>query len=54
MSKPGGPKRYPWLELLIVVGLPLAVILACFYTAVTAFERGFTPIAATLVAPKGH
>lgn len=47
-------QRSPLLELLLVFGLPLAVLVAGAYTIVAAVEQGFTPIADTPVAPKGH
>lgn len=55
-TEPGAPKRRrsPLLELLLVFGLPLAVLVAGAYTIVAAVEQGFTPIADTPVAPKGH
>jgi hypothetical protein len=55
-TEPGAAKRprLPLLELLLVFGLPLAVLIAGAYTIAAAVEQGFTPIADTPVAPKGH
>lgn len=47
-------QAHPWAELLLIIGLPLAVLLAGAITTVTAYRQGFTPVPATAVAPKGH
>lgn len=46
--------RLPLLELLLIFGLPAAVLVAGVLTILTASQQGFTPIAETSVAPKGH
>jgi hypothetical protein len=47
-------RRLPLIELLLIVGLPLAVMIAGARMTVTAMNQGFTPIEQTTVAPKGH
>jgi hypothetical protein len=47
-------RRLPLVELLLIIGLPLAVMIAGVRMTVTAMNHGFTPIAQTAVAPKGH
>lgn len=44
----------PLVELLLMIGLPLAVMIAGAHMTVTAINDGFTPIAHSAVAPKGH
>lgn len=46
--------RLPLVELLLIFGLPAAVLAAGVLTILTASQQGFTPIAETSVAPKGH
>ncbi|ROH93576.1 hypothetical protein ED208_03380 [Stagnimonas aquatica] len=46
--------RLPLAELLLIFGLPAAVLAAGVLTILTASRQGFTPIAETSVAPKGH
>lgn len=46
--------RLPLAELLLIFGLPAAVLAAGVLTILTASQQGFTPIAETSVAPKGH
>jgi hypothetical protein len=46
--------RAPLAELALIIGLPLAVLIAGALTTVAAFQQGFTPVAETPVAPKGH
>ncbi len=47
-------RRVALVELLLIVGLPLAVMIAGAHMTVTAINDGFTPIAHSAVAPKGH
>ncbi len=47
-------RRLPIVEILLIIGLPLAVMIAGARMTVTAMTQGFTPIAQTAVAPKGH
>ncbi|TAJ52572.1 MAG: hypothetical protein EPN60_02700 [Nevskiaceae bacterium] len=55
-AKPATPRkpRLPLVELLLIFGLPAAVLAAGVLTILTASQQGFTPIAETSVAPKGH
>ena len=46
--------RLPLVELLLIFGLPAAVLVAGVLTILTAAQQGFTPSAETSVAPKGH
>lgn len=46
--------RLPLVELLLIFGLPAAVLAAGVLTILTASQQGFTSIAETSVAPKGH
>jgi len=46
--------RLPLVELLLIFGLPAAVLAAGVLTILTASQQGFTPIAETSVASKGH
>lgn len=47
-------KRLPLAELILIIGLPLAVLVAGAFTTVAAYRQGFTPIPASTIAPKGH
>lgn len=47
-------QRAPVIELLLIIGMPLAIMVAGAFMTVTAMQRGFTPIEHTAVAPKGH
>lgn len=46
--------RAPVIEILLIIGLPLAIMIAGAFLTVTAMESGFTPIENSAVAPKGH
>ena len=47
-------RRLPVLLLLLIFGLPLAVLVAGGFMVKAASHQGFTPIAGTPIAPKGH
>lgn len=47
-------RRAPLLELALIIGLPLAIMIAGAHMTVVALNSGFTPIAHSVVAPKGH
>lgn len=36
--------RYPWIEMSLIVGLPLLILMAGVYTTVLSMQHGFTPI----------
>lgn len=47
-------RRLPVIEILLIIGLPMAIMIAGVRLTMTAMTEGFTPIAQTTVAPKGH
>jgi len=43
MKSPDKP-RYPWLEMTLIIGLPLLVLVAGIVTTGLAMQRGFTQL----------
>lgn len=37
-------RRHPWLEMIVLIALPLIVVLAGIAMTVLSMEQGFTPI----------
>lgn len=54
MTETNRRRRLPLLELLVLFGLPLAVVIAGVLLVQTARQQGFTEIDGSAVAPKGH
>ncbi|HSW14297.1 MAG TPA: hypothetical protein VLI06_15735 [Solimonas sp.] len=42
--------HFPWLEMALLIGLPVAVLLAGALTTAVAMERGFTPVETAISA----
>lgn len=42
-------KRFPWIEMSLLVGLPLLVLVAGALTTALAMQQGFTPLEAVVV-----
>lgn len=45
--------RYPWIEISLMVGLPILVLVAGAFTTALAMEKGFTPLE-TVIVHVGH
>jgi len=42
-------KPFPWIEMSLLVGLPLLVLAAGAFTTALAMQQGFTPLEAAVV-----
>lgn len=43
-------KRYPWIEMSLIIGLPMLILAAGVITTTLAMQQGFTPIEAAVAA----
>jgi len=44
--------RYPWIEMALIIGLPLLVLAAGVVTCGLAMEHGFTQLETAIEAPR--